>query len=134
MKMSRGAERKMNVEEFTTLINNAYKFLNIGCPKDVCEYIFKTVDTDGDQLITYIEYFKVIELYACKGKHEIPVCKPVEPVAPVEPVVPLGPERLSKLRIHIWSMLRRLYDAYVQGRCICASDHEIKELVFAIVG
>ena len=128
MKMSRGTERKMNVEEFTTLINNAYKFLNISCPKDVCEYIFKTVDTDADGLITYVEYFKVIELYACRGKNEIPAPKPVEPV------VPVGPERFSKLRIHIWSMLRRLYDAYVQGRCLCASDNEIKGLVFAIVG
>lgn len=127
MKMSKGTERKMTLEEFTRLINLAYKFLDITCPNDVCEYIFNSVDKDGDGLITYVEYFKVIEIYACRGKHEIPP-------PPAKPVEPVGPERFSKLRIHIWAMLRRLYDAYVQGRCLSATDHEIKELVFAIVG
>lgn len=117
----------MTLEEFTRLINNAYKFLNITCPNDVCDYMFKSVNKNGDGFISYVEYFKVIEIYACRGKNEIP-----PPPAP--PAEPVGPERFSKLRIHIWSMLRRLYDAYVQGRCLSASDHEIKELVFAIVG
>ena len=126
MKMSRGAERLMTLEEFHKLINNAYKFLNVVCPLDVAEYIFKSVDKDGDNLITYVEYFKVIELYVCRGKNEIP--------PPPPPAEPVGPERHSKLRIHIWSMLRRLYDAYVQGRTLTVTDLELRHLVFAIVG
>ena len=55
-------------------------------------------------------------------------------VAPPPPPEPVGPERHSKLRIHIWSMLRMLYDAYVQGRCLSATDVELRQLVFAIVG
>lgn len=47
---------------------------------------------------------------------------------------PTGPERHSKLRIHIWNCLRRLYDAYVQGRSLEANDAELRELLFAIVG
>ena len=50
----------MKLEEFIKLINNAYSFLEIVCPNDVAEYIFKSVDKDGDGWITYIEYFKVI--------------------------------------------------------------------------
>ena len=124
--MSRGSERLMSLEEFIKLINNAYSFLEIVCPNDVAEFIFKSVDKDGDGWITYIEYFKVIELYVCRSKEEM--------VAPPPPPEPVGPERHSKLRIHIWSMLRMLYDAYVQGRCLSATDMELRQLVFAIVG
>lgn len=31
-------------------------------------------------------------------------------------------------------MLRRLYDAYVQGRSLAANDADVRQLVFAIVG
>ena len=125
-KMSKGSERKMTLEEFTRLINAAYKFLGVPCPNDVAEYIFKSVDKDNDGLITYVEYFKVIEIYVCKG-NELPVVAKPEPE-------PTGPERHSKLRIHIWTCLRRLYDGYVQGRTIESSDGELRELLFAIVG
>ena len=116
----------MTLEEFTKLINNAYKFLGVACPPDVAEYIFKSVDKDGDGCITYVEYFKVIEIYVCRSKNEVP--------PPPPPAEPVGPERHSKLRIHIWSMLRRLYDAYVQGRSLTVTDLELRHLVFAIVG
>lgn len=123
-KMSKGTERKMTLPEFTRLLNEAYKFLGVVCPNDVAEYIFKSVDKDADGLITYVEYFKVIEIYVCKGN---------VPPPPPEPK-PVGPERHSKLRIHIWTCLRRLYDAYVQGRSLEAHDNEIRDLIFAIVG
>lgn len=123
--MSRGPERKMNFEEFHRLINNAYKFLGVECPKDTCEYIFKSVDKDEDGLITYVEYFKVIELYVCKGAEEKKEEKDSKPT---------GPERHSKLRAYIWTSLRRLYDGYVQGRSLQANDAEIRELLFAILG
>ena len=45
----------------------------------------------------------------------------MEPKPEVKPE-DLGPERHSKLRIYLWSVLRRLYDAYVQGRSLEASD------------
>lgn len=116
--MSKGKERLMTFEEFAKLINAAYSFLGVKCPNDVAEFIFKSVDKDGDNLITYVEYFKVIELYVCKSDKEV---KPVEPKPEVKPV-DLGPERHSKLRIYLWSVLMRLYDAYVQGRSLEAND------------
>jgi len=66
-KMTRGSERLMSLQEFNRLLNTAYKFLGVTCSPDVASYIFNSVDTDGDEYITYIEYFKVIELYVCKG-------------------------------------------------------------------
>ena len=122
--MSRGSERKMTLEEFNRLINNAYKFLNVTFPNDVCEYVFKSVDKDNDNLITYVEYFKVIEIYVCKGKDEAPVAKPE----------PVGPERHSRLRIHLWGCLRQLYEYYIQGRALEASDAELRRLIIAILG
>ena len=115
----------MSLQEFNRLLNSAYKFLGIVCPKDVASYIFKSVDTNQDGYITYVEYFKVIELYVCKGS---------KAVTPPPPPQPQGRERFSKLRIRIWSALRRLYDAYVKGRSLQANDAELKALIFAIVG
>ena len=51
-----------------------------------------------------------------------------------EEEVPQGKERHSKLRRHIWENLRRLYDAYVQGRCLTATDAEFRTLIQAIMG
>lgn len=96
------------------------------CAPDVASFIFKSVDTNADGFITYVEYFKVIELYVCKGS------KAVTP--PPTTTQPQGRERFSKLRIRIWSALRRLYDAYVKGRSLQANDVELKALIFAIVG
>ena len=61
----------MNLEEFNRLINHAYKFLSVVCPPDVAEFVFKSVDKDGDGLITYVEYFKVIELYVCRSEKDL---------------------------------------------------------------
>jgi len=122
-KMSRGSERKMTLEEFTRLINSAYKFLNVTFSNDICEYIFKSVDKDNDGLITYVEYFKVIEIYICKGKDEAPAPKPE----------PVGPERQSRLRIYLWGILRQLYEYYIQGRSLEATDAELRRLIIAIV-
>ena len=82
------------------------------------------VDADNDNHITYVEYFKVIELYVCKGNKPAPLPKPE----------PQGKERFSKLRIYIWNALRRLYEAYVQGRSLQANDGELRSLAFAIIG
>lgn len=65
----------MTLEEFIRLINEAYKFLGVVCPNEVAEFIFKSVDKDNDNLITYVEYFKVIEIYVCKGNN-IPAPQP----------------------------------------------------------
>ncbi len=83
------------------------------------------IDADNDNHITYVEYFKVIELYVCKGGN-----KPASLPKPE----PQGKERFSKLRIHIWNALRRLFEAYVQGRTLLSNDAEVRGLVFAIIG
>ena len=44
----------MTFEEFSKLINAAYSFLGVKCSNDVAEYMFKSVDKDGDSLITYV--------------------------------------------------------------------------------
>lgn len=124
--MQRGSERKMSLQEFNKLINLAYKFLGVTCPQDVASFMFKNTDADKDGYITYVEYFKLIEIYVCKGS------KAVTPTPP--PPQQTGKERFSKLRIRIWSYLRRLYDAYVKGRSLQANDTELKALIFAIVG
>jgi hypothetical protein len=123
--MSKGTQRIMNLEEFNRLINSAYKFLGVVCPPEVASYIFQSVDADKDGYITYVEYFKVIELYVCKSDKPVPLPKPIPDQ---------GKERHSKLRIYLWNALRLLYDAYVQGRSLQVNDVELRGLVFAIVG
>lgn len=124
-KMVNGADRKMTVEEFNLLMNNAYHFLNEICPPEVAHGIFTETDKDKDGLITYVEYFQIIDQYICKGASEAKgEAPPVAAVAVVEPPKPvdLGPERNSKLRIYIWAQLRKLYELYVQGRSLSAND------------
>ena len=65
-KMSHGSERAMNQVEFRTLLNDAYAFLGVPASNDITEYIFTKTDTDQDGLITYVQYFQVIEKYVCK--------------------------------------------------------------------
>jgi Ca2+-binding EF-hand superfamily protein len=73
-KMSHGSERAMNQVEFRTLLNDAYAFLGVPASNDVTEYIFTKTDTDQDGLITYVQYFQVIEKYVCKDPN-YPVSK-----------------------------------------------------------
>lgn len=124
-KMTNGADRKMTHEEFNTLMNQAYKFLSVEVPKNVTEAIFQETDTDKDNLITYVQYFQVIDKYICK--------KTLHTKSKPEPVQQ-GPERFSKLRILMWKNLRALYEAYVSGRQISAIDKELRGLITAIVG
>lgn len=126
-KMTHGAERKMTLEEFLSLISEAYAFLHVAISHEVGEFIFNSVDDDKDQLITYVQYFQAIEKFICKDPREDGREKKDGAAAE-------GLERHSKLRKHIWDNLRALYEAYVQGRTLEANDAELKALLFAIVG
>lgn len=64
--MSKGTERKMTKEQFNTLMNYAYNFLKVQVPKQVTDTIFQETDTDKDGLITYVEYFQIIDKYICQ--------------------------------------------------------------------
>jgi len=130
-KMSHGKDREMTLEEFNKLLNESYTFLKVSCPADVAQFIFKNTDTNEDGLITYVQYFQVIEKYVCKDpNYKIPKSEE----KPKEVPANLGPARNSKLRRYIWESLRKLYDAHVQGRTLAANDVEIRNLLFSIVG
>ena len=68
--MAHGSQYKMNVKEFGSLLNLAFKFLNVTVEPATAEEIFKKADLDNDGLITYVEYFKVIELEACRSSKD----------------------------------------------------------------
>lgn len=106
-KMSHGPDRKMTAQELHTLMTQAFRFLGVEVPRSVTDSIFKETDTDQDALITYVQYFQVTAKYICK---QTLVEKTEEK--------PQGPERHSRLRILLWTSLRRLYEAYVSGRSI----------------
>lgn len=52
--ISNGAQRKITSEEFWKLLNNAYTFLKVECPRNVCDEVFAEADKDKDGLITYV--------------------------------------------------------------------------------
>lgn len=66
-KMKRGSERKMDLNEFHILLNKAFNFLKVECPMNVAESMLADVDNDKDGIITYVEYFKVIDKFICRG-------------------------------------------------------------------
>lgn len=52
--IEKGADRKINLKEFFTLVNNAYAFLHVKMDLGLAETVFKEADKDGDGLITYV--------------------------------------------------------------------------------
>jgi len=132
-KMSKGSDRVMTLEEFKILLNDAYKFLGVVAPVDVSEYVFKNTDTDKDGLITYVQYFQIIETYVCKDPNYT-ISKSDKKIAEPPKEIDKGPARKSKLRRHFWVNLRKLYDAYVQGRTLNMNDIELNGLLYSIVG
>ena len=66
-----GNQRKILSDEFFTLLNNAYAFLDVSCSKDLATQIFNDADKDRDGLITYVEYFQVIDKYVCQTNSRI---------------------------------------------------------------
>jgi hypothetical protein len=123
--ISHGAERKITLPELINLINISYSFLKATITQEVAQFIFSSVDTDNDKLITYPEYFQVIQNYLCRNAN----WKEPKPQQPEQ-----GQLRNSKLRRHIWEFLRKLYDSYVQGRSLSANDTELRGLLNFIVG
>ena len=59
-KMSKGSERKMTVQEFEILCNNAWKFLKVTIPSGTAKEIFNDADKDRDGVINYDEFLNVI--------------------------------------------------------------------------
>lgn len=53
---------------------------------------------------------------------------------PPAPVVDLGREWNSRLRLYIWTQLRKLYEAYVAGKHLTVNDQNLRGLVRAILG
>ncbi len=66
--IAKGAERKISLQEFFTLVNNAYSFLKVKMDMGLAEQVFKEADKDNDGLITYVEYFQFIEKCVCQTK------------------------------------------------------------------
>ena len=48
------SERKILLNEFYELMDNAYLFLNVKCNKELAKSIFEEADKDRDGLITYV--------------------------------------------------------------------------------
>lgn len=66
--ITRGAERLINLQEFFTLVNNAYSFLKVKMDQGLAETVFKEADKDGDGNITYVEYFQYIDKCICQTR------------------------------------------------------------------
>lgn len=52
--ISKGSERKINLQEFRSLMNNAYKFLGVEANEELANQVFKEADKDADGYITYV--------------------------------------------------------------------------------
>lgn len=66
--IGRGAERKLNVDEFLALLNDAYSFLKVDVENGQAREVFKVFDADKDSHITYVEYFSFIDKFICKNQ------------------------------------------------------------------
>lgn len=130
------------------LLNLSYAFLGVECPAAVATAMFKATDTDNDGYITYVQYFQVIQKYVCKNADYKEANSDKVGLGGNTGNIPIGgngvglnnnnlnqgPERKMKIRAWIWSQIRKLYDLYIQGRVLKASDAELKGLIHSITG
>jgi Ca2+-binding EF-hand superfamily protein len=99
-KMSMGALRRMNLHEFTILMNQAYAFLGVKVDDKGCKAIFDDADTDKDGIITYEEYFSFVHKHILKPR-------PADVVVAV-PTITLA-EFFSLLRQFLWAQARLVF-------------------------
>jgi Ca2+-binding EF-hand superfamily protein len=106
-----GAARKLTLEEFRVLLDDAYHFLGVKVDNETARRVFEQSDTDRDGLITYQEYFKFIETAICRPSGS----KPEAPKPVVQPP-PNRPESdsdfLLNFRRLLWGELLRIYNKY----------------------
>jgi hypothetical protein len=75
-KMSMGAQRRMNLQEFTILMNHAYSFLGVKVDDHGAKLIFDDADKDKDGAITYEEYFSFVRQHILKPEKAAIVQEP----------------------------------------------------------
>jgi Ca2+-binding EF-hand superfamily protein len=114
-KMSLGPQRKMNLHEFTILMNHAFSFLGVKVDDDGAKAIFMDADHDHDGIITYEEYFSSVQKHILKPEKNTYVPPPVVEVKEVN----------SRLRRFIWEQVRRIYNLYDKDK---NQQLDIKEL------
>lgn len=119
-KMSHGHLRKMNVEEFNTLMNNAYAFLGVKVDAEAATAIFKSTDKDNDGFITYQEYFQYMVKHIIQPKHK-PEPLPV-PATTTD-------EALSFLREYLWAKVREIYDRFDKDKNQQLSVQELETVI-----
>lgn len=117
--IGKGSERKLNLQEFIVLLNDAYRFLHVSVDETNATEIFRKFDLDRDNHITYVEYFKFIEKYICKDKATLKAEAERKPLPPIVSEVvsasaPIVSTKMytSRLRFFLWQCLRKLYDAF----------------------
>lgn len=103
----KGAERKLNVDEFLALLHDAYSFLKVDVENGMAREVFKVFDRDHDSLITYVEYFDFIEKFICKSEATLQAEAENRPVPPIEipgPIEHYKPSKVykSRLRYFLW--------------------------------
>jgi Ca2+-binding EF-hand superfamily protein len=121
--MSMGAQRKMNLIEFTVLMNRAYAFLGVKVDDQGCKAIFDDADSDKDGIISYEEYFSFVHKHILKPKPSDEVVKPV----------PTLDEFISLLRQYLWAQARRIYDIYDKDKNQKLDVKEFGEVIKAIM-
>ena len=114
--IGKGAERKLNVDEFLALLNDAYSFLKVDVENGMAREVFKVFDSDSDSLITYVEYFTFIDKFICKNQATLKAEAENMPIPDIE-IPGYEPPRIvkeyeSRLRYFLWGELRGVFDTF----------------------
>ena len=138
-RIKNGSQRKVNLEEFGMLLNEAYEFLGVHVDEVVVAEIFNNVDGDKDGLITYAEYFGFTDIYllnttTSQQKVKAPVEK-IEVVTKrtVEASEP-AKEYHSRLRKFLITGLKRIFESYDRDSNNLLDNEELKVLLRELFG
>jgi Ca2+-binding EF-hand superfamily protein len=115
--------KKISLDEFISLINDACYFITYKPPRDTLIFIFRELDTDRDGFITFTQYADFIRKYLGNGID--PFAKP-----PPQNNSPSGisDEEYGFVNA-IWDELKVYFNKYDQGKKGFLTESELRSFV-----
>lgn len=107
------SDMKITRDEMFSLFNDAFSFVSVSVTREVSDRLFDQLDSNKDELVSYVEYYRFIEAFICEtelspSQNNRLRMSPVKVRRPVEEVS----EVLIRFRRLLWGQLFRIYIRY----------------------
>ena len=60
------SDMKITRDEMFSLFNDAFSFVSVSVTREVSDRLFDQLDSNKDELVSYVEYYRFIEAFICE--------------------------------------------------------------------